>query len=187
MIEIYQLKIVAKEVKPKVERVIWIKSTATFFNLHYAIQHLFGFQGGHLFEFSSARDAAAISDGEDNSRLAERVKLCSEFKYVKKINYTYDFGNNWEFSITLQKTLPYNDVLSYPFCISHTGGMLIEDCGGAYCYNLLAAWCRNETKTTKEAVLTQFDEETLIEYDDFDPDEFDLDYLNRVMGKNHNH
>ncbi len=65
--------------------------------------------------------------------------------------------------------------------------MLIEGCGGAYCYNLLAAWCRNETKTTKEAVLTQFDEETLIEYDDFDPDEFDLDYLNRVMGKNHNH
>ena len=179
MIETYQLKIVAKEIKPKTERVIWIKSTATFFNLHCAIQSLFGLQDYHLFAFSSARDAAVISDGEDHSRLANRIKLSSEFKHVKKIHYTYDFGDNWEFSITLQKILPYNASLAYPCCVSHTGGMLIEDSGGAYCYNLLSAWCRDKTAEALE----QFDEDMVAEYESFDPDEFDMNEINRIIGK----
>lgn len=183
MIELYQLKIIAANIKPKMERVLWIKSTATFFNLHYVIQNLFGLTAGHLFEFSSARDIESISDGEDNTRSANRIKLSSEFKYVKKIQYTYDFGDNWGFSITLQKILPYDNSLTYPCCISHTGGRLIEDCGGPYCYNLLAAWCRNPTAATKTAVLDQFDEEMLTEYEGFDPDEFDVDEVNRIIGQ----
>lgn len=186
MIEVYQLKIVAAVIKPKIERVILIKSTTTFFELHYVIQNLFGLTAGHLFEFFSVRDAAPISDGEDNTRLANRVKLNAEFKYVKKIQYTYDFGDNWEFSITLQKVLAYDKYFLYPCCISHTGGRLIEDCGGPYCYNLLAAWCRNPTSETKAAVLEQFNEELLTEYQDFDPDDIDINEINRIIGKNHN-
>ncbi len=183
MIEVYQLKIVAAAIKPKIERVIWIKSTTTFFDLHYVIQNLFGLHAGHLFEFSSVRDAAPISDGEDNTRSENRIKLSSEFKHVKKIHYTYDFGDNWEFSITLQKTLPYDNAFVYPCCISHTGGRLLEDCGGPYCYNLLAAWCRDPTVATKTAVLEQFDEELLAEYEDFDPDDLDMNEINRIIGK----
>lgn len=41
-IEIYQLKITAKDIQPKIERVLWIKSTATFLNLHRTLQTLFG-------------------------------------------------------------------------------------------------------------------------------------------------
>lgn len=184
MIEIYQLKIVATDIKPKIERIILIKSTAAFFNLHDTIQWLFGLDDSHLFEFYTTRDAAPISDGENDSRLAHRVRLSSEFKYVKKMYYTYDFGDDWRFSITLQKILPYVEKVVYPFCVDGAGGMLIEDCGGPYCYNLIAAWCRDKTKENKEALLEQCDEEMLEEYEDFDPDKFSIDEVNRVIGKN---
>lgn len=183
MIEVYQLKIVAKEIKPKIERILWIKSTATFFDLHDTIQLLFGLHGYHLFEFYSMRDDAPISDGENDSRLAYRVRLSSEFRKSKKMNYTYDFGDDWEFSITLQKVLPYDKTAVYPFCIDSTGGELREDCGGPYCYNLLSAWCRNKTDESKEALLQQYDESMIEEYEKFNPDEFDRDEINNIIGK----
>ena len=74
-------------------------------------------------------------------------------------------------------------LIDYPFCVDGTGGMLIEDCGGPYCYSLLAAWCRNKTSKNKEAVLEQFDEDMLEEYKDFDPDKFDRNEVNCIIGK----
>lgn len=183
MIEIYQFKIVATGVKPKIERILLIKSTATFLNLHNTIQQLFGLHAYHLFEFYTTSDAAPISDGQDYSRLARNVKLSTEFRHIKKMRYLYDFGDNWEFSITLQKIFSENAAMNYPFCVDGTGGMLIEDCGGPYCYNLLAAWCKSKTKENKKALLNQFDEEMLEEYEHFDPDKFDRDEINHLIGK----
>lgn len=97
MTEIYQLKIVAIGIKPTIERTLWIKSTATFLNLHNVIQGLFGLDAYHLFEFDSGRDASPISDGSDHSRSAKNVKLGTEFRYIKKMRYVYDFGDHWEF------------------------------------------------------------------------------------------
>lgn len=74
--------------------------------------------------------------------------------------------------------------MGYPFCVDGTGGMLIEDCGGPYFYNLISAWCRDKTKENKESLLEQCDEETLEAYEDVDPDKFSIDEVNRVIGKN---
>lgn len=167
MSEIYQFKIVAIGIKPKIECILWIKSTASFFNLHDTTQRLFGLDGYHLFEFYTSRDASSISDGQDHSRLAKNVKLSTEFRHIRKIYYLYDFGDNWEFSITFQKVFPDNKIENYPLCVDGIGGMLIEDCGGPYCYNLLTAWCKNKTKANKDALLERFDEKMLEEYADF--------------------
>jgi Plasmid pRiA4b ORF-3-like protein len=183
MIEIYQLKIVTVGIKPKIERVLWIQATATFLKLHGILQSLFGLYAYHLFEFYPGFDASPISDGDNHSRLAKNIKLLTEFRYTKKVDYTYDFGDNWRFSITLQKIVAANPLVHYPVCINGTGGMLIEDCGGPYCYNLLAAWCRNKTTENKEAVLEQFDEDMLEEYEDFDPDKFDRDEVNLIISQ----
>lgn len=184
MSEIYQLKIIAIEIKPPIERIVWIKSTATFFSLHNTIQRLFGLHAYHLFEFYAHRDAAPIGDGyEDRSRLAKNVKLSTEFRYVKKMKYVYDFGDQWEFSITLQKILPDNKLVDYPFCIDGMGGMLIEDCGGPHCYNSLAAWCKNKIKVNKDALLEHYDEEMIKQYEDFELQEFNLEEVNRLISK----
>lgn len=183
MIEIYQLKITVNEV-PGIERIIWIKSTTSFFDLHDTIQWLFGFDDSHLFEFYATRRGPRISDGIDDAGLAYRVRLSSEFKKTKKMYYTYDFGDYWEFTITLQKILPYDNTLSYPFCIEGKGGMLIEDCGGSYCYNLIAAWCRNKTKENQAILLEHYgDEEILEEYDEFLPEQFNREDINQIIGK----
>ncbi len=183
MTEIYQLKIVTVGIKPKIERVLWIQSTATFLKLHDILQSLFGLYACHLFEFYPSRDVSPISDGHDHSRLAKNVKLSTEFRYTKKVDCPYDFGDDWRFAITLQKIVSAISLLDYPFCVDGTGGMLIEDCGGSYCYNLLTAWCRDKTSENKEAVLEQFDEDMLEVYEDFDPDRFDRDEVNRIIGQ----
>lgn len=183
MIEIYQLKITVNEV-PDMERIIWIKSTTSFFDLHDTIQWLFGFDNSHLFEFYATRHGTRISDGIDDARLAYRVRLSSEFKKTKKMYYTYDFGDCWELTISLQKILPYDNTLSYPVCISGKGGMLIEDCGGSYSYNLIAAWCRNKTKENRAALLEQYDDEEILEdYRNFLPDQFNREKINKIIGE----
>lgn len=183
MTEIYQFKIVVRGIKPIIERILWIKSTATFFNLHNVIQRLFGLDASHLFEFYPSRDASPIGDGHDYSRLAKNVKLSTEFRYIKKMRYIYDFGDNWEFSILLQKILPDNKLVDYPFCVDGIGDMLIEDCGGPHCYTMLAPWCKNKTKENKDALLEIFDEEMLEQYEDLDLEEFSREAVNRLIGK----
>lgn len=183
MTEIYQFKIGAIGIKPIIERILWIKSTATFFNLHNVIQELFGLDGYHLFEFYPSRDAAPIGDGHDHSRLAKNVKLSTEFRYIKKMRYVYDFGDNWEFSILLQKILPDNKLVDYPFCVDGIGDMLIEDCGGPHGYTLLAPWCKHKTQENKEALLEIFDEGMLEHYEDLELEEFNREAVNRLIGK----
>jgi hypothetical protein len=143
--EIYQLKITADYIHPKMERILLIKSTSSFYRLHRTIQMLFGFADYHLFEFFTKRGASTISDGQGGfggSRKAKDVKLSSEFENNNKIQYTYDFGDSWTFAITLQKRIPYDDAIVYPFCVKATGGILLEDCGGAGCYNEISETCR---------------------------------------------
>ena len=43
--------------------------------------------------------------------------------------------------------------------------------------------CRDKTAEAKAAVLEQFDEDMVAEYESFDPDEFDMNEINRTIGK----
>ncbi len=126
---------------------------------------------------------APISDGNDHSRSAKNVKLSTEFRYIKKMRYVYDFGDHWEFSILLQKVMPDNKLVTYPFCIDGIGDMLIEDCGGPHCYTLLAPWCKNKSKENKEALLEIFDEGMLEQYEDLELETFNREDVNRFIGK----
>ncbi|WP_374464148.1 plasmid pRiA4b ORF-3 family protein [Chryseobacterium sp.] len=51
MSEIVQLKIILKGTKPPIWRRLLIENTATFENLHYAIQMAMGWENSHLYEF----------------------------------------------------------------------------------------------------------------------------------------
>ena len=55
-------------------------------------------------------------------------------KENQSANYIYDFGDNWEHKITLEKILPREKNISYPICIKGERACPPEDCGGSYGY-----------------------------------------------------
>jgi len=48
--------------------------------------------------------------------------------------YTYDFGDNWEHIIKLEKVLPRDKNINYPVCIGGKRASPPEDCGGVWGY-----------------------------------------------------
>jgi hypothetical protein len=67
------------------------------------------------------------------------MKLYHYFEEEKaKINYIYDFGDNWQHEIELKKILPGKTL--YPTLIGGKGLAPYEDCGGIWgFYNLIEA------------------------------------------------
>lgn len=52
----------------------------------------------------------------------------------KAMNYTYDFGDNWDHRIELEKIIEKDDIINYPVCINGKRACPPEDCGGVWGY-----------------------------------------------------
>ena len=60
------------------------------------------------------------------------TRLFTEEK--KQARYLYDFGDDWEHTILLEKILPREEGVSYPRCIGGRRKCPSEDCGGTAGY-----------------------------------------------------
>ena len=83
-----------------------------------------------------------------------------------KFSYTYDYGDNWEHSILVQKVLPHDQSMSLPSCIGGKRNGPPEDCGGAYGYQNMLKVVSDPDDPEHESTM-----EWLGEYD---PEGFDL-------------
>ena len=170
--KIVQLKIETKHIKPSIWRKILVPFTISFNELHEIIMILFGFEGYHLFSFHELGESVDCSTTN-----ISKVFECSQI-----INYTYDFGDCWEFKITFEKTIEKDNSLNYPCCIKFKGGMMLEDCGGEYGYKIITDWCRTKSKSSRRVLIDYYcDPEALEQYADFDPDSFDVNEANTQL------
>lgn len=91
-------------------RVIEIRSTASFLDLHEAIQQAVDFENDHLFEFYLGRNpgnrAYAIGrepnwDTFNPIKTYRSIKLSGVWPLPKGMNlyYLFDFGDNWLFQV----------------------------------------------------------------------------------------
>lgn len=173
-VDILQLKITSHCVRPVIWREVLVPCSITLDAFHQCIMELFGLEGFHLYEFEGVG-----RDYEDTN-----IKLAQIFKSQKTLHYRYDFGDNWEFSITKQKSVAYDPQKSYPSCVKSKGGMMLEDCGATYGYQLITKWCRKKTSSTRRALLDYLcDPELLQEYKTFKPDFFDMKAFNEHCTK----
>jgi hypothetical protein len=100
-----------------------------------------------------------------------------------RLRYTYDFGDEWDHDIKLEKVLPPDPDLhatAVPVCLAGKGACPPEDCGGP--------WGYAELKETI-ADLSDEEHERMLEWlgledpSDFDPAAFDLASVNaRLQG-----
>jgi hypothetical protein len=109
-----QLKIVLHGTRPPLWRRLVLPSDTSLGTLHDAIQVAFGWHGGHLHlftdEFGRGYGVAAdlIDLGFDREIGDEDAAAVGDVLAEEgaRLRYTYDFGDDWEHGITLEKTLP---------------------------------------------------------------------------------
>ena len=121
-------------IKPRIWRRFLLRSTATFADLHNAIQAC-GWDNCHLFVFRDrmGRPVAGIPDAESDEPDpdARRVKLSSHLGEGKERTcvYEYDFGDSWEHEVKLRGTAELPDSFERRL-LAGARAFPPEDCGG---------------------------------------------------------
>ena len=81
--------------------------------------------------------------GVANAELGQRAEAPVTLEQVapdvrSKIRYTYDFGDDWEHEILVEKVLDRDETTRYPRCTGGRRAAPPEDCGGVWGYAELA-------------------------------------------------
>jgi hypothetical protein len=149
------------------------------YDLHLALQIAMGWENCHLFEFTFGKYRIGLVDdsfahlgyGKDELLDAEEISLGKILsKKGDKLNYTYDFGDDWKHTITVEKVIKSDDFLQTPICLGGERNCPPEDCGGVYGFYEMLEILKNKKHP---------DYKEMIEFlGDFDPDDFDKDEVN---------
>ena len=169
---VYQFKVTLKGTRPPIWRRIHVPESYTFWDLHVAIQDAMGWEDYHLHEFEvvSPSTGSKVSIGipsedswteilrEDNQKIKDYFTMDN-----RSAAYVYDFGDNWEHTVTLEKTLPREDV-AYPLCTGGKRACPPEDCGGIWGYEELVEVLKNPDHEEYEDMMSWVDEDFDSEY-----------------------
>jgi hypothetical protein len=202
----YQFKILIQDSKPPIWRRVLVPQKFTFHQLHLTIQSVFDWLNYHLYSFETLetkpmmkspsmfldRDIIidfSIPENEELGNIDSRTeKISKYFKQVgNKMNYTYDFGDNWDHNITLEKIID-NYEFKYPQCIKAVGHAPCEDAGGIWGWEDKIDMLKNyNPKDQEQRELYEWLCETVPDIDDlenpkdFDPKFVDLESINEQL------
>ena len=172
---IVSLKVTLRGTKPPIWRRLLMPDTMTLDDLHQAIQAAMGWDDCHLHAFDidgrQYGDRQTVDDVADENRLTLKGLLKSG---VARFAYTYDFGDNWEHTVAIEKTRPAIDGEAYPLCVAGKRACPPEDCGGPWGYQHLLEVLADPDHPDYADQKEWVDE-------DFTPDHFDTVAANAVL------
>jgi len=204
-LQIYELKITLRNSNPPIWRRIAVAADICLSDLHRVIQVVMGWDDYHLHQFlvsntrlKLTREELASLDwqaryerltlcrnrcwsdpqmGIEGAEDEYKMRLCDLVPAVKsKFIYEYDFGDSWNHQIEVVKIGPAAEDVKYPICL---GGKLAcppEDCGGFWGYYEMLEVSKNPKHERYEELSYWLGE-------NFDPDRFDLDKINKMLAK----
>jgi len=137
MAELYQLRVVLRDVSPQVWRRLLISSETSLAELHEVLLRAFGWSGEHLHLFHiHGRDFGVSQDGgiifsED----ARQVRL-SRFRLHdgERFRYEYDFTAGWVLDVRRERAFPWDARRALPVCTCGSRAAPPDDCSGAMDY-----------------------------------------------------
>ena len=179
---VISLKVTLRNTKPPIWRRLLAPAGMTLADLHDAIQAAMGWDGGHLHVFDidgePYGDPAAVDDAEDENRLTLGALRHSG---LARFRYTYDFGDDWEHAVTIEKSLPAGPGTSYPRCVAGKRACPPEDCGGPWGYQELLDILADPSHPERAERLEWIGGEEL------HPEEFSIDEANRKLAARFGH
>lgn len=142
---VHQFLVVLAGTQPLVWRRIQVPRTATYWDLHVAIQDAMGWEDRHLHEFrigvpGEGRGVRIGLDQDDDDVESPLVlgwerKLAEDFgsPYAQlAMTYNYDFGDDWLHGVIHEGIAMPERPFSHALCLAGERACPPEDCGGIY-------------------------------------------------------
>lgn len=174
---IYQFKITLKGIKPLIWRRIQVPETYSFWDLHMAVQDSMGWTDSHLHNFeiknpkTRRKEEIGIPDDDfmDVIILPGWEKKIADYFSLQnhKAKYVYDYGDDWEHDMNMERILPRDPKVRYPVCIAGERACPPEDCGGSSGYEDFLEAIMDPSHDNYERMLEWIG-------GDFDPEEFSI-------------
>lgn len=143
---ILQLKVMLKGSKPPVWRRLLVRSELTLAEFHHVLQASFEWQDCHMHNFQvggwggteyGPTDEEGLGDPPiDEAGVTVGELLANE---GDSVTYTYDFGDNWEHSVAVEKVLPADAGARAVRCTGGRGAAPFEDSGGVWGWAAMVA------------------------------------------------
>ena len=145
---ILRFRIELQETDPLVWRAIEVPGDSSFWDLHVAVQDTMGWQDYHLHRFTIPHPRTKKEqifgihnlqqDCDDPPGWA--TQIASMFTLNNPVaRYAYDFGDDWQHTVTLVDVLQRDFTLTYPRCSDGKGACPPEDCGGVHAFAEIVA------------------------------------------------
>jgi hypothetical protein len=173
---VYQLRVDLDGSKPPIWRRILVSADITLGDLHDIIQVIMGWDDYHMHQFIVGEmyysdPSMELDDVEDERSIRLRDIAPKE---GSKFVYEYDFGDSWLHSIRVEKILPVEPGVKYPVCVTGKRACPPDDCGGIWGYQGLLEALKDPDDPENQYLVDWVGE-------DFDPEVFDLDGINRNL------
>jgi hypothetical protein len=174
--KVVTVKVGLRGAKPPIWRRLVMPASSTLADLHRAIQAAMGWRGGHLHHFDLDGeyfgDRSQLSDVADERRKTLNAMVNAGWS---RFSYTYDFGDDWEHIVTIEKVAFVDTPPAGPICIAGKRACPPEECGGIWGYYHLLEVLAEPGHPEHEDLKDWVD-------GDFDPDAFELDHTNVMLG-----
>jgi hypothetical protein len=176
-VSIHQVKVTLEGIRPPVWRRIHVASSITLRRLHDVLQVTMGWTQSHLYAF----EIGGVTFGEPSPGYDIPVRSAKSTPLRRvapdagaRFSYLYDFGDNWEHQVVVEKVLLPEPGAVYPRCLTGRRACPPEDVGGIWGYQEFL-----------QAIGDPEHEEhaSLLEWvgGAFDPEAFDLGAVNRAL------
>jgi hypothetical protein len=120
---IYQLRIVLRDISPLVWRRVLVRDDTTLAQLHDIIQILFEWQDEHLHDFHIFGKDYGTSGADTRAAILSQFRL----RKSERFRYVYDYYAYWVCDIRLEAILPVDPKRFYPVCTSGKNASPSED------------------------------------------------------------
>ncbi|WP_416204370.1 plasmid pRiA4b ORF-3 family protein [Xanthomonas euvesicatoria] len=121
----WRLKVELLGISPTVWRRFDTCAEVKLSQLHYFIQGVMGWELMHLFSYQDGRGYG--------SQISSELRLRDVCRVGDALTYTYDFSDNWQHRVTVEKTMA-RPTGTYPRVIAGKYACPPEDCGGPWGY-----------------------------------------------------
>ncbi len=177
--ENYQIKVTLRDSQPPIWRRIQVRGDITLAKLHRILQRVMGWEDAHLHQFIVQGERYGVPDQEDvgprKTRDERKYKLSDVIPGENsQCAYLYDFGDNWEHVLEIEKALPPEEGVRYPLCLAGGRACPPEDVGGIPGYENFLEAIRDSQHPEHEELLAWAGGA-------FNPKEFDVDQINQKL------
>lgn len=176
----FQLAISLAYTDPEIWRRVEVPDSFSLAELHTLIQLVMGWQDSHLHNFQAGKRVYGpqLADDYLNEPILDESRFSLsdlQNELLQGMLYTYDFGDNWEHVVLLEKVSPRTESRSIPVVLDGANACPPEDIGGVAVYQEFLEFLGG---SGDEELMEIFNTEG---FNSFDPTYFDKNLINKVL------